>query len=132
MVEEQGVYPGLREQMVARQIEGRGIYDEARRGWLYDLRNNEAARKACKNGEWNTLHIEAIGSSIKTWLNGTPCANLCDDMTATGFIGLQVHSNKTGGAQVRWKNIRIMDLGTAVEYPVKLKGHTPDWTYPEK
>ena len=26
-----------------------GIYDEARRGWLYDLRNNEAARNAFKH-----------------------------------------------------------------------------------
>jgi hypothetical protein len=109
-----------------------GIYDEARRGWIYDLRHNEAARNAFKQGEWNTLHIEAIGNSIRTWLNGTPCANLVDDMTSEGFIGLQVHSNKTGGAQVRWKNIRILDLGSTDEFPQKIKGHSPDWTYPTK
>ncbi|MBN1479224.1 DUF1080 domain-containing protein [candidate division KSB1 bacterium] len=103
-----------------------GIYDEARRGWLYDLRHNEAARKAFKQGEWNSLHIEAIGSSIRTWLNGVPCANLVDDMTAEGFIGLQVHSSTIGGAQVRWKNIRILDLGTTTEYPQEIKGHIPD------
>ncbi len=109
-----------------------GIYDEARRGWIYDLRLNEAARKAFKPGEWNTLHIEAVGTSIRTWLNGTPCANLVDDMTSEGFIGLQVHSNKTGGAQVRWQNIRILDLGSTSEFPQTIKGHTPDWTYPQK
>ena len=108
-----------------------GVYDEARRGWLYDLRHNEAARKAFKGGEWNRLHIEAIGSSIRTWLNGVPCANLVDSMTSDGFIGLQVHSNRTGGAQVRWKNIRLLDLGSTTEYPQKIKGHTPDWDYPE-
>ena len=109
-----------------------GIYDEARRGWLYDLRQNEAGRKAFKQGEWNKLHIEAIGSSIRTWLNGVPCANLVDSMTDTGFIGLQVHQNETGGAQVRWKNIRILDLGSTTEYPQQIRGHTPDWSYPEK
>lgn len=109
-----------------------GIYDEARRGWLYDLRQNQAARNAFKQGEWNHLRIEAIGHSIRTWLNGVPCANLVDDMTAEGFIGLQVHSNRTSGAQVRWKNIRILDLGTTTEYPQKIKGHSPDWTYPER
>jgi len=106
-----------------------GIYDEARRGWLYDLRHNEAARNAFKNGEWNKLHIEAIGNSIRTWLNGVPCANLVDSMTAEGFIGLQVHQRPKGGIQVKWRNIRILDLGTTTEYPQKIKGHTPDWTY---
>lgn len=109
-----------------------GVYNEARRGWIYDLRNNEAGRTAFKQGEWNTLHIEAIGYSIRTWLNGTPCANLIDGMTSDGFIGLQVHSNKTGGAQVRWKNIRILDLGSTDDFPQKIKGHSPDWSYPQK
>ncbi len=107
-----------------------GIYDEARRGWLYDLRHNEAARNAFKHGEWNKLHIEAIGNSIRTWLNGVPCANLVDAMTAEGFIGLQVHSRKESGIQVRWRNIRILDLGTTNEFPQKIKGHTPGWIYP--
>jgi len=88
-----------------------GVYDEARRGWLYDLSDNEEGRKAFKNGEWNLYRIEAIGSSIKTWVNGVQCTNLLDDMTSEGFIALQVHGvgkddNKIG-KQVRWKNIRI-------------------------
>ena len=29
-----------------------GIYDEARRGWLYSLENNPAAKSAFKNGYW--------------------------------------------------------------------------------
>lgn len=94
-----------------------GIYDEARRGWLYDLRNNEAGRNAFKPGEWNHFHIEAIGNSIRTWLNGVPCANLRDNMTPSGFIALQVHQRPTSGIQIRWKNIRILDLGTTTQYP---------------
>ncbi|HET7732189.1 MAG TPA: family 16 glycoside hydrolase, partial [Paludibacter sp.] len=47
---------------------------------------------------------------LRTWLNGIPCANVLDDMTATGFIALQVHAigNDTqAGKTIQWKNIRI-------------------------
>ncbi|VAX23176.1 Putative secreted glycosyl hydrolase [hydrothermal vent metagenome] len=97
-----------------------GIYDEARRGWLYDMKNNEAARKAFKHGEWNKYHIEAIGNSIRTWINGVPAANLVDSMTSEGFIALQVHGSKKSGIKVRWRNIRILDLGTTNEFPQKI------------
>jgi hypothetical protein len=89
-----------------------GIYDEARRGWLYTLDNNPEGQKALKVGEWNHYRIEAIGNSIRTWINGVPCADLLDDMTPSGFIALQVHSigdNESAvGEEVKWKNIRII------------------------
>jgi len=91
-----------------------GIYDEARRGWLYPLGRNPKGRKAFRTGEWNTYRIECIGNHIRTWVNGVMVSNLVDDMTAEGFIALQVHSiNKEEqvGKQVRWKNIRIMTEG---------------------
>ena len=92
-----------------------GIYDEARRGWLNDLSANEAARQAFRHEAWNTLRVEAIGSSIKTWLNGVAAADLVDDMTPGGFIALQVHGvgnrPERAGKQVRWRKIRIKDLG---------------------
>ena len=89
-----------------------GVYDEARRGWLYPLSNNPKGQKAFKNGTWNYYRIEAIGSSFRTWINGIPCANLLDDMTAEGFIALQVHGvgkdESKVGLQVRYRNVRIM------------------------
>jgi hypothetical protein len=51
-----------------------GIYDEARRGWLYPLDINPAAKPAFKKGAWNSYRIEAIGSSMRIWLNGIPTA----------------------------------------------------------
>ena len=87
-----------------------GIYDEARRGWLYPLSLNENGRKAFKVGKWNACRIEAVGNSIKTWVNGIQCANLVDDLTSSGFIGLQVHSidnDSLAGKNIKWKNIRI-------------------------
>ena len=89
-----------------------GVYDEARRGWLYPLSINPKGRNAFKNGEWNYYRIEAIGPSFRTWINGIPCANLLDDMTAEGFIALQVHGVGNHpdrvGLQVRYRNVRIM------------------------
>lgn len=87
-----------------------GIYDEARRDWLYPLAYNNAARKAYKQGQWNKCRIECIGNTIKTFVNGIPAAYLIDDVTPKGFIALQVHSignKKDEGKQIRWRNIRI-------------------------
>ena len=87
-----------------------GIYDEARRGWLYPLTHNQAARKAFKNGEWNKARVEAVGNSIATWVNGVPCANVWDDTTPNGFIALQVHAISNAaqeGKTICWKDIRI-------------------------
>lgn len=88
-----------------------GIYDEARRGWLYPLSVNPQGQKAFNVNGWNRYRIEAIGNSLRTWINGVPCANLIDDMTAEGFIALQVHGigkdEARAGKEVMWKNIRI-------------------------
>ncbi|MFH1268250.1 MAG: DUF1080 domain-containing protein [Planctomycetota bacterium] len=85
-----------------------GIYDESRRGWLYPLKDDEAARKAFKLDDWNEYVIEAIGPSLKTWVNGVPCAKLTDDADADGFIALQVHSGQQG--RIRWRNVRIKEV----------------------
>ena len=88
-----------------------GIYDEGRRGWLYPLTLNSKGRKAFKNGTWNSCRVEAIGNLIRTWINGIQFSNLVDDLTASGFIGLQVHgigNNKAqAGKKIKWRNIRI-------------------------
>ncbi len=88
-----------------------GIYDEARRGWLYPMECNIPGKNAYKNGEWNSYRVECVGTTIRTWLNGVPCANLVDDMTPSGIIALQVHSigqrKEDEGKTVCWRNIRI-------------------------
>ena len=87
-----------------------GIYDEGRRDWLYTGDLNPAAKNAFKQGMWNRARIECIGTSIRTWLNGVAVAHVVDDVTAKGFIALQVHAirdKKDEGRQISWKNIRI-------------------------
>lgn len=92
-----------------------GIYDEARRGWLADLKDNPAAQKAFRQGEWNLARIECRGSHIQTWINGVKAADLKDDMTLKGIIALQVHgigdgTRKKAGEEIRWRNLRLKEL----------------------
>jgi len=107
-----------------------GIYDEARRGWLYPMEYNQAAKKAYKKGEWNSYRVECVGNTIRTWLNGVACANLVDDMTATGIICLQVHGIGTNkeveGRTVSWRNIRIKTGKLAKE---QMKTEAPEVSY---
>ncbi|SEM28929.1 protein of unknown function [bacterium A37T11] len=87
-----------------------GIYDEARRMWLYPLELDTAAKKAYKPEEYNHYRIEAIGNETKTWVNGVPAAYVIDTLDQTGFIGLQVHAiskDELDGKKVYFKNIRI-------------------------
>jgi hypothetical protein len=87
-----------------------GIYDEARRGWLYTGELNPAAKPAFKFEKWNHYRIECVGNSIRTWLNDIPVAYVLDDMTPSGLIALQVHAigkDVQPGKQIRWKNIKI-------------------------
>lgn len=89
-----------------------GIYEEGRRGWLKDLKENEAARKAFIANDWNRLRIECRGDTLKTWLNGVLAAELVDGVTAEGFIALQVHGvgDRTEPMEVRWRNLVLQPL----------------------
>ncbi|MBN2021871.1 MAG: DUF1080 domain-containing protein [Pirellulales bacterium] len=93
-----------------------GIYDEGRRAWLYPLDGDAKARAAFKLDGWNRFTIRAVGPSIQTWINGVPCADLVDVEDLSGFIALQVHAGKQG--QIRWRNIRIKDLGASAWKPL--------------
>ncbi len=90
------------------------VYDEARRGvFLDDLADRPDARKALRDNSWNRYLVVCKGNSIRTWVNGVPCADFTDDVTARGVIGLQVHGVGTENFkpyQVRWRNIRLLKL----------------------
>jgi len=93
-----------------------GVYDEARRGWIAPLEGKPEARAAFRRDGWNRFRIRAVGPSIQTWLNGVRCADLIDTEDLAGFIALQVHSG--GQGQIRWRNIRIQDLGRSQWRPL--------------
>ena len=94
----------------AKGVSG-NFWDEGRwTKWHTEL--SEKGKKAFKDGEWNKYRIRAKGNHIQSWVNGIKCADFKDDMDATGFIGLQVHSIRKGAGpyEVRWRNIRIREL----------------------
>lgn len=100
-----------------------GIYDEARKGWLYPGTLNPSAKSAYQYGRWNRVRIEAIGPSLRTWVNGVPVAHLIDAQTPAGFIALQVHSVNgpaQAGGRIHWRNLRIQtaDLVPSPEEPI--------------
>ena len=97
-----------------------GIWDEARKSiWLYNASDNPAASEAFKDNQWNKFRVSCIGDSIKTRVNGVACADFRDPVDLVGFIGLQVHSFRgEKPAEVRWRNIRIRDLGRHVWKPI--------------
>jgi hypothetical protein len=101
-----------------------GLYDEARRGWLYPTKGKsieavELAQKFTTQGNdifkwegWNTITIRCEGNHIQTWLNGEKRVDFTDTHkehdTREGFFGLQVHGGKS--FQARWKNIVLKQL----------------------
>ncbi len=114
-----------------------GIYDEARRGWLYPVDLNPRAKTAYNLGQWNLVRIEAIGHSIRTFLNGIPVAHLIDDETDEGFIALQIHSIRNenmAGSKVYWRNIRIQtqDLHPGPLDEVFIRNTIPNHLSPEE
>ncbi len=89
-----------------------GIYEEAARGWLYPMAYHMCVTKENKPGEWNKIRVEAVGSTIRTFINGVNFTNLVDDKRSEGLIALQVHgignNEALEGKEIRWKNIRIL------------------------
>ena len=69
----------------------------------------------CITGDGRGIPSGCPGASaIKTWVNGTPVADLTDTESKmpTGFIGLQVHGIGRGAGPylVQWRNIYLKDL----------------------
>ena len=91
-----------------------GVFDDfgASWHWLYDLSKDERARKAYQIGTWNHFRVEAIGSSIKVWVNGVPTTNMINQTYSKGYIALKIHALKNQPAEEakigRFKNIKLI------------------------
>jgi hypothetical protein len=90
-----------------------GIYDEGRRGkFLNAEESTEEIRKLLKKDQWNQYRVLCQGNRFQTWVNGVKVTDLKDDMTRTGFIGLQVHGvgKLEEPLTVQWRNLRLREL----------------------
>ncbi|MEM0965378.1 MAG: DUF1080 domain-containing protein [Verrucomicrobiota bacterium] len=91
-----------------------GIFGEGAGGWFYPLwlEAHSEARNAIDAEGWNRVTIQAIGSNVKTWINGVPAANWENEEYLEGFFGLQVHSGRQG--QIEFRNIKVKELPSEV------------------
>lgn len=98
-----------------------GIFDDYGRNWLWfqTLEHDERARSAYKFNEWARFRVEAVGRTLKVWVNGIPTAHLLHDKYSRGPIALKIHSFPAAGdaAQeknlIRFRNLRILTTDLA-------------------
>ncbi|HEY0681942.1 MAG TPA: DUF1080 domain-containing protein [Steroidobacter sp.] len=99
-----------------------GLYDEAMTGWWYPGTLNPQPG-LYKFNEWNKIRIEAIGPSMRTWVNGELSAYVLDPTYKEGFIALQVHSidkPDEAGRKIHWRNLRIKQTSAASPAQAKI------------
>ena len=113
-----------------RQWSGQ-IYEEAQRGWFSTGETNPPAKALYKFGEWNHYRVEAIGPRLRVWINNGAAADVIDDATREGFIGLQVHSiNKAeeAGRTVSWRKLTVQtrNLKPKPEMGIFIRNNLPN------
>ncbi len=78
------------------------LYEEHGRGLLWDKPGDAFV----KTGEWNDYEILAVGSRIRTFINGRPCVDLDDPKAArSGIFALQLHSG--GPVEIRFRALTL-------------------------
>jgi hypothetical protein len=79
------------------------LYEENGRKLLW----KQPGEQHVKKGDWNDYEILAVGSQIKTFINGKSCVDLDDPAGAKrGIFALQLHSG--GPTEVRFKEIKLV------------------------
>lgn len=90
-----------------------GLYEQGYRGWIVTLAGKEAARKAFKPLDWNHFKVIVNGNKIQSWVNNVLAADTTDNMSSSGYIGLQMHPAEAAwqnNKKSMWKNIKIQEL----------------------
>ncbi len=104
-----------------------GLYDEARRGWVWPSTEGRSTDQFLKHSDeskaffaepriqnalnrngWNRYEITCVKDLIRIELNGVETVRLRDATDASGFIGIQHHGEK--GATYRFRNLFIKEL----------------------
>ena len=88
------------------------LYEEHGRALL----EAKGGEQFVKKGDWNHYEIVAVGSRVRTWINGNLCVDRDDPVAARrGLIGLQLHSG--GETEVRFKNLKLTLISAARPRP---------------
>jgi hypothetical protein len=91
-----------------------GVFDDFGKtwNWLHPLDKDERGRKAYTIGQWNHFRVEAIGTTLKIWVNGIPTTHMVHSKYTKGYIALKIHSLNNQPEKEkqlgRFKNIMII------------------------
>ncbi|QDV81618.1 Bacterial alpha-L-rhamnosidase [Stieleria magnilauensis] len=104
-----------------------GLYDEARRGWIWPSTKGRSkdqflahaeesqqffatprVRDALNRNGWNRYEITCVDDVIRIEVNGVETVRFRDATDASGYIGIQHHGEK--GQTYRFRNLFIKEL----------------------
>jgi putative membrane-bound dehydrogenase-like protein len=78
------------------------LYEENGRALLWD----KSGDGCVKADDWNTYEVVAVGSKVRTAINGIICVDIDDPkISRRGIIGLQMHAG--GPMEVRFKEFKL-------------------------
>ncbi len=75
-------------------------------------RSMSLENRAIGRGEWNTYTVAAVDGAIKLGVNGKFVNGISQSAQKKGYLGLQAE-----GAEIHFRNIRIMELPPGVTAP---------------
>ena len=98
-----------------------GVYGESLpTGWIYPgVAGGDAdafaeqGERLTKQEDWNALRLEAIGSRMRSWLNGELRSDFrFDELPESGRICLQVHGGEyedPWAYRIEWRDLRLLE-----------------------
>jgi len=106
-----------RGRVIGPQVEIEGAPGET--GYIYAAGQGhwhspeQPKKDVMRNDGWNSFKVRAEGDRIRTWVNGTPVADVSGpDIPRRGFLALQVHyvPEGEGPYRTRFRNIQLREL----------------------
>jgi putative heme-binding domain-containing protein len=86
------------------------LYEERGRALLWD----KSGEQYVKPGQWNDYEVVALGSRIRTYLNGNLCVDLDDPAGARrGIFALQIHAGPAMEVRFRSFQLEVSPAGQA-------------------
>jgi hypothetical protein len=93
---------------ISKKIDLTGSFYLGKKGYPEEYQAKDAA-KYLKKGDWNTLRVEARGTTFTVFINGHRVSQYSDVAYAQpGPIGVQIHQKLN--MKIEFRNIKVADL----------------------
>ena len=84
---------------------GAGVWGNVTDDQGHVVSGDKATGSLSRSGEWNEYEIVAVGSRLRTYLNGKPCADRDNSAAPRGILALTLPA--AGPVEVRFRDIRL-------------------------